>query len=382
MDSQRYRQKRFRGQAAVTATVCIFGLTYSLTASLIALILAARGTSDTLIGLNACMHAVGVLLIAPFLPGLAARFGGQRLILGSLLLTAIVLMLFPIIPWIWVWFPLRILLGLAAECLFVISEMWTNDLSDETSRGRSMAIYTAAMSLGFAGGPLILSLSGTSGVLPYAIGAGCALVAMGIVGWPGIPVPIIDKPHSIDSRRYLRLAPVALASTALNAGIETAGLSFLPLYAMSAGWGEENATRLVATLMIGAIVLQLPIGWLADKVERRKLMIWLALIAGVSALIWPLVMQPRWLAYSVLFVWGGLFVGIYTIMLTVVGSRFRGSDLVGIYAAMGVTWGVGALLGPMLVGVAMTFTVQGLPLVAAASCLAYALFARLTRQQA
>jgi hypothetical protein len=47
-----------------------------------------------------------------------------------------------------------------------------------------------------------------------------------------------------------------------------------------------------------------------------------------------------------------------------------------------VTWGVGALLGPMLVGVAMTFTVQGLPLVAAASCLAYALFARLTRQQA
>jgi MFS family permease len=382
MASEVYVRNRFRGQAAVTATVCIFGLTYSLTASLIALVLAARGVSDTMIGVNACMHAVGVLLIAPFLPRLAARFGGRTVILGSLLLTAIVLLLFPAIPLLWVWFPLRILLGLAAECLFVMSETWTNQLSDEASRGRSMAIYTAAMSLGFAGGPLILSLVGTSGVLPYGVGAACALLAMAIVAAPGIPLPVIEAPHSSDPRRYLRLAPLALGSTALNAGIETAGLSFLPLYAMSAGWGEDSATRLVATLMVGAIVLQLPIGWLADKLERRTLMIWLAVIAGASALIWPFAMEPRWLAYSLLFVWGGLFVGIYTIMLTVVGSRFRGSDLVGIYAAMGVTWGVGALLGPVLVGVAMTFTVQGLPLVAAVLCLGYALFARITRQQA
>src|ERR1700712_5866903 len=90
-----------RGQAAVSAVVCIFGLTYSLTASLIALVLANRGMSDTVIGLNACMHAVGVLLIAPFLPALAARMGGRGMILGSLLLTAVVLVLFPAMPSVW-----------------------------------------------------------------------------------------------------------------------------------------------------------------------------------------------------------------------------------------------------------------------------------------
>jgi MFS family permease len=371
-----------RGQLAISATVCIFGLTYSLTASLIALVLAARGASDTLIGMNACMHAVGVLLVAPFLPSLAGRFGGRTVILGALLLTAAVLLLFPLCPWIGPWFAFRLLLGLAAECLFVMSETWTNQLSDEATRGRSMAIFTAAMSFGFAGGPLILSWVGTAGVLPYLVGSGCALLAMAIVAMPGIPPLIVDQPHSSDPRRYFRLAPLALSSTALNAAIETAGLSFLPLYAMNVGWGEEDATRLVATLMIGAILLQLPIGWLADKVERRTLMIAFAMIAGASALIWPFVMEPRWLAYCVLFVWGGLFVGIYTIMLAVVGSRFRGSDLVGIYAAMGVTWGIGALIGPALVGVSMTFTSQGLPLVAAIACLAYAGFACFARRGA
>lgn len=55
--------------------------------------------------------------------------------------------------------------------------------------------------------------------------------------------------------------------------------------------------------------------------------------------------QP-WIAYPVLFLWGGVFVGIFTLMMTLVGSRFDGADLVGIYAVMGLVGGVGALLGP------------------------------------
>lgn len=47
-----------------------------------------------------------------------------------------------------------------------------------------------------------------------------------------------------------------------------------------------------------------------------------------------------------LFLWGGIFVGIFTLMMTLVGSRFDGADLVGIYAVMGLVGGVGALLGP------------------------------------
>ena len=50
--------------AAVIAAAAIFGVTYGLSAPLIALDLAARGFGEVTIGLNAAMHAVGVLVIA------------------------------------------------------------------------------------------------------------------------------------------------------------------------------------------------------------------------------------------------------------------------------------------------------------------------------
>jgi hypothetical protein len=60
--------RRLLSSAAVIAAATIFGLTYSLTAPLIAVDLANRGYSETFIGINAALHACGVLLVAPLLP--------------------------------------------------------------------------------------------------------------------------------------------------------------------------------------------------------------------------------------------------------------------------------------------------------------------------
>jgi len=175
--------------------------------------------------------------------------------------------------------------------------------------------------------------------------------------------------------RYLRLAPVALMVTVLNAAVETAGLSFVALYAGNQGWNEAAAMRLVTTLMIGAIALQLPIGWLADRMSRPRLVMLLAIASAIGALCWPYVLAFPWLAYATVFVWGGVFVGIYTVMLALVGERFGGAELVGIYAMMGLAWGVGALIGPASVGIGMQLSpVWGLPGVIAAGCALFALF--------
>src|SRR4030095_14520874 len=99
---------------------------------------------------NAAMHAVGVLAMAFLLPRLAAFVGMRRAVLGSLLSAALLLCLFPAMPFVWLWFPLRILLGAASEVLFVLSETWLNALSAEESRARTMAAYTTALSLCFA----------------------------------------------------------------------------------------------------------------------------------------------------------------------------------------------------------------------------------------
>ncbi|MEP9353268.1 MFS transporter [Xanthobacter sp. KR7-65] len=362
-------------RGAVIATAMVFGLTYSLSAPLIAFDLAAMGLSEAVIGANAAMHAVGVLVTAVVLPRLVAKLGPRRLILMSIALSAVTLAAFPYMPAIWMWFVLRLFLGMAAEALFVTSETWINALSTESTRARSMAAYTAALSVGLALGPIILSLVGTEGVAPYLVGAAIALTAAVFVASPRVAAPHFDEPTVGNPVRFLRLAPLALGATMLNAAIETAGLSFLALYAIGLGWGEEHATRLMSVMMIGAIVLQLPIGWLGDTMDRRRLVILLAAASAVGAAVWPLALASTFATYALLFVWGGAFVGIYTIMITLVGSRFKGGDLVGIYAVSGLFWGLGALVGPLGAGIAMQLHVHGLAIFAALVCATFALAA-------
>ena len=374
--------RRNLSRAAVIATATIFGLTYGLSAPLIAVNMAERGAGEGLIGLNAAMHAVGVLLIAPVLPWLAVRFGTRRLMAVALLASALIFALFPLVPGIAWWFPLRVGLGMAAETLFVLSETWTNDLSDAQSRGRMMAIYTASLSLGFAGGPAILSLLG-SGSMAYYCGSAIVLLALLPILSPWVLAPNALHPATAKMHQYLRLAPIAIGTTVLNAAVETAGLSFIALYAAGMGWSMERGMQLVSTLMVGAILLQLPIGWLADRMPAKRLVWILTLLSALGALVWPWMLATPWLAFALVFVWGGLFVGIYTVMLAIVGSRFQGGDLVGIYAVMGLAWGGGALVGPTLVGAAMQFSPQyGLPYAVAAGCALFAAFMAVRRSEA
>lgn len=366
-------------RAAVIATAAMFGLTYSLSAPLIAMNMAREGASETLIGMNAAMHAIGVLITALLLPRLVAKLGPRRLILLSLAASACVLVVFGLIPNIWLWFPLRLLLGMAAEALFVVSETWINALSTENTRARAMAAYTAALALGLALGPLILSLVGAEGTLPFLIGAAISLGAATLVIAPAVRAPPFEKPSSGNPLRFLRLAPVAIGAITLNAAVETAGLSFLALYAIGLGWQAEDAARLMFVMMFGAIILQLPIGWLGDMVDRDKLIIGCAVMATLGAAFWPFALQSEIATYALLFVWGGVFVGIYTLTLTVVGSRFSGGDLVGIYALMGLTWGAGALVGPLLAGLSMQAGTHGLAIFAAAACGLFAVAAIMRR---
>ncbi|WP_029014410.1 MFS transporter [Niveispirillum irakense] len=359
-------------RAAVIVVAMMFGLTYSLSATLIALDLARRDLSESLIGANAAMHAIGVLIMAFLLPRLVSRVGIRVMVILALLSASILLSLFPLLPLVWLWFPLRLLLGAASEVLFVLSETWTNSLSTEATRARAMAAYTAALSVGFAAGPGLLSVIGTSGFLPYLAGSIIAGAAALLIASPRVVAPVFDKPARETPLYFIRLAPVAMGAVMLNAAIETAGLSFLAIYATQLGWMEAEATQLMSVMMVGAILLQLPIGWLGDKMDRVLLVRILALIAAAGALAWPLALGHALATYTLLFLWGGAFVGIYTIMLAIVGSRFQGAMLVGIYAAMGLVWGIGALAGPVMAGTAMEWYRHGLAFFAAGACLAFA----------
>lgn len=366
----------WRAIIAIVIAAAVFGVTYGLSSPLIALELHRLGYSDFIIGLNSAMQALGVLTVAGVLPGVTRRFGLRRTLVLALLLVTSILLLFPLAAWIWLWFPLRLLLGIGAEGVMVTTESWISHVSDDSNRTTRMAVYTGAVSLGLAFGPLLLGQLGTGGALPFVVGAGFAALAGLLLLCDRRPAPHFPR-VTLDGgmAAVVRQAPVAMAATALTAALETSGLTFLPMYAVRKGWSEQDGTSLVATLLIGAIVLQLPIGWLGDRCDRRKLVLLCSALAAGGALLWPWVIGIGWLAYAVLFFWGGVFVGIYTLMVSLVGSRYDGAQLVQVYAVLSVAFGIGALIGPLLAGAAMSLASDGLPLFAAVACAVFGLFA-------
>jgi len=362
----------------------VFGITYGLTSPLIALELTRRGYSESVVGLNASMQALGVLTVALWLPKITQAFGMRRVLLVALLAVAAVLCAFPVLPWLWLWFPLRYALGIGSEGVMVTTETWASQLSTDATRATNMATYTAVVSVGMAIGPLLLGHVGSGDAMPFLIAATLAVIASALTlklraNAPDIGAETRTLPGGL--RTLVQQVPVALAAAALNAALETAGLNFLPIYAMKLGWSEQGATALVTTLLVGAIVLQLPIGWLGDRVDRRKLVVILGLLSTLGALAWPAAIAKPWLAHALLFAWGGAFVGLYTLMVTIVGSRYRGGDLVAVYGGMSLAFGVGALVGPAIAGAAMAALRHGLPVFAAVACAAFTVYACLSRSR-
>ena len=156
--------------AGVIATVSVFAIAQGLSYPLLSFILQRQGMSPSLIGLSAAMTPLGFILSAPLIPWLSRRFGAGRTALACAGLAALLLAL---IGWqqnVWLWFPLRFLLGLSVNPLYVISETWMIALTPPAKRGRIMGLYTSIISAGFATGPLALTIVGTQGWPPFMVG--------------------------------------------------------------------------------------------------------------------------------------------------------------------------------------------------------------------
>jgi MFS family permease len=354
--------ERRRSLAAAISSVTVFGLGIGLAGPLLSLILEARRTDATLNGLNAASTFLGVI-VGPLLTPAAVRWLGiRRLLLICLALNITVFQLMRIFDDITAWFILRAVLGLIGSTLFTATEAWINLLASDAGRGRIVGLYIAALSLGFGGGPLLLSITGTEGWRPFvAASAIVAVAALPLLG-VGDHARHLGREHGGSVLAVFGKAPFILFATALAGFYEQTTLSLLPVWGLRIGLGTTLAAASLSVVYFGAIALQVPIGWLSDRLTRLWVLR-LCATAGVAGAALIVVLGGTVLPlFAVLFIWGGMVTGIYPLALAMAGERFAGAELVSANAAMIMSYGVGGLVGPVLGGVAMDLrSPEGLP---------------------
>lgn len=336
--------------AAVISGIAGVGAALSLSLPLLSIVLERRGISSAMVGVNTATAGVAALCILPFVTSLARRFGTARVIVMSFVSMSIMLMGFYVLEPFWTWFPMRFAFAMSVTLIFALTEFWIGTLAPPARRGFIVGIYTAFLSIGIAVGPLILAVVGTEGVLPFAIGSAAILAATIPVLFVSSREPALPEGGQRNLFRFVAMAPLAMFAALVFGAVESGGTAILPLYGTAIGLAAQQSVILVSAVALGNILSQIPIGYLADRMNGRVLLIAIAAIGTVGVLTIPFVSQYYLALLVVLFIVGGIVTGLYTIGLTQLGARYSGADLASANAAFVMMYAFGMLIGPVSLG--------------------------------
>lgn len=336
----------------VTAAVVIVGLAMGITLPLVSLRLDGWGYDALAIGIMASMPAIGVLLGAKIAGSLAGWLGSERCMRAVMLVSAASVALLALWPSYSVWLLLRLLLGVSLTITFVLGESWINQLVEDRLRGRLVAVYGSAFAVSQLCGPLLLSLIGTEADTGFWMSVGLLGVGFALLlAAQGAPRVDADSANSQGILSFVRTLPAVAWAIMLFAAFEAMTLTLLPVYFLREGFPQALALIMVSAVVIGDAVLQVPIGWLADKFSRTALYRACGLVLVCSSLALPVLLHTP-LIWPVLVLFGASAGGLYTLSLILVGQRYRDNALVRANAHIALLWGAGCLLGPLSTGAA------------------------------
>ncbi len=340
--------------ACAIASVSIVGIGLSLTIALIAVRLSEQGYSARAIGLNTASAGVATLVGAAFVPGWARRVGVKELLFLSLFVAGLSLVAMALTNDYWAWLGIRAIFGLALTALFVVSEYWINAIAPPERRGMVIGLYASSVALGFAAGPTLLAFVGTASATPF-------IAAIALIAAAALPIvlnsgaaPNIKTAASVPVLAFLLGAPVATLAGLLHGAIETASMGLLPVYALRAGLAAETGAIFVTLFAFGNVLAQLPVGYISDHIDRRKLLFLIALFSLCGALTLSFIGPAKLFLFGALLViWGGIVGSLYAVALAHLGAQYRGAELANANAAFVMLYSLGMLGGPPVIGLGM-----------------------------
>ena len=353
--------------AGVTAALAMFGAAQGLSSPLFTLLMQKQGMSPALIGLSAAMMPLGLILSASFVPAAVRLVGARTLAVGCSLIGAICFLAIGYLQdWV-AWFVIRFIIGVVINPLYILGEVWALSLAPPSRRGRVMGVFNTLMGVGYAAGPFALTLLGTSGWAPFLVGVAgftlCAVILRAVSSkLTGFEE---DGQPASGLVGFARVAPALLLAVLVSAAVQQSTYALVPVFGSSYGLAEAVLASLVMALSLGNILLQIPLGLLAERFGGRAMIIVCALATATCALLLPLlIMTP--LIWGVLLVMGAVGYGVYTMALVELGSRYKASVLVAGNAAFALMWGAGGIVGPPGAGLLMQgIGPLGLPVVIA-----------------
>ncbi|MGO2240167.1 MAG: MFS transporter [Halomonas sp.] len=333
----------------------ILGIGNGFLATLITVRLDAAGESATVIGIVSSAYFIGLALGALVNDRLLLRIGHIRAYGSFASLVAVTVLLQGLFFDPWAWFGLRLIGGWATVGVYLVIESWLLTAGDQKVRGRLLALYMISLYGAGVLGQLLLGVTNAMGVTaPFmVIGLLASLSVLPMAMIPRVS-PIMEHAEPLPPHRLIMLTPTGVMGSLGSGMVVAAAYTLLPLYLQRNGMSVSQVGQMMAVVIMGAMLLQYPIGRWSDRHDRQMVLIGISgfCVLISAAILWLPLSTP--LLAGLLFLLGGGVFALYPVAVSHAADRAPAGALVRMSQGLLLINSIGATLSPLMISPVMT----------------------------
>lgn len=328
------------------------------------LLMVGNGMQSTLLGVRGQIENFGtfemsVIISAYFIgflggsrmaPNLIRRVGHVRVFAALASLISAVMILYPTLVNPWVWVLGRILIGFCFSAVFVTAESWLNDAASNENRGQALSIYMIIQTAGIVLAQGLMVTADPSGYVLFVIPSILVSIAITPILLSISPTPAFDTTKAMSLRELMGFSPLGCVGMFLLGGVFSAQFGMASVYGTEAGLTVGEISIFVATIFIGGMLTQYPLGWLSDRMDRRALIALTAAVGAVGASIGVMSNGDFNLILVAAFLMGSTSNPLYSLLLAYTNDFLDHEDMAAGSGGMIFLNGLGAVSGPLITG--------------------------------
>jgi len=349
--------------------------------SLIAVQLESAGYSAPMIGLVQTAYYVGLTIGSlRFLP-LIRRVGHIRAFAAAVSLLSASTLTYAINQNGALWLALRLVDGFCIAGVFVCLESWLNERADAATRGTLLAGYMIALYAGQASGQFLINLADNPR-LPFIIASLFVSISVLPIALTRLEGPAVAAQQALSPAALYTASPLGMMGVGMTGLMLGAFYSLGAVFARRLGVELSQTALFMSIAIAGGVALQWPIGWLSDRIDRRKVIVGTLIAFAPACLALALIDAPGMALIGLGFIFGGLAFALYPLCVAHTNDHLSPEERVGASGGLVLVYSVGAAAGPMAGSSAMAAFGPGGLFVFIGTCTVLTLAFALWRQMA
>lgn len=328
------------------------------------LLMVGNGVQGTLLGIRGGIEGfstfhmsivmsgyfAGFLFGSRLTPTMIRRVGHVRVFAALGSFVSAVLILYPAMTHPVAWTVLRVVIGFCFSGVYITAESWLNNAADNENRGKALSLYLIVQMLGIIAAQYLLVLGDPSGFMLFILPSVLVSIAFAPILLSISPTPAFENTKGMSLRELFTLSPLGFVGIMVVGGVFSAMFGMAAVFGSEAGLSVGEISVFVSMFYIGGLVLQFPIGWISDRLDRRMLVLIVSGFAGCAAFL-PIFTGANYQAYLVAaFIVGGMTNPLYALLLAYVNDFLDVDDMAAASAGLMFINGIGAIMGPVVTG--------------------------------